>query len=127
MKKYIVTSIVGLVFAALIIFSKNIFGQTDSQTVFHILCDAFFVPGVCITCFGLLVFSSNEGTFDMLVYGTKKFFDLFKKDNSNEKHKTFYEYREAQRERKFSFAYLFYVGLAFIAVSMIFLILYYNI
>ena len=126
MKKYLITTAVGLVFAALICFSKDIFAQTKPQTVFHILCDAFFVPGVCITCYGLLVFSSNEGTFDMLIYGTKKFFSLFKKDMSKEKHKTFYEYQQAQHEKKVSFAYLLYVGLAFIVVSLIFLSFYYN-
>lgn len=126
MKKYIITSVIGLVIAAIIALSKNIFTQTDSTVVFHILCDAFFVPGVCITCFGLLVFSSNQGTFDMLIYGTKKFFSLFKKDLSKEKHKTFYEYQQAQHEKKISFAYLLYVGLAFIAISMIFLMFYYN-
>ena len=126
MKKYIITSAVGLVFAALIAFSKNIFAQTDPKVVFHILTDAFFVPGVCITCYGLLVFSSNEGTFDMLIYGTKKFFSLFKKDMSQEKHKTFYEYKEAQHGNKISFGYLLIIGLALIAISTLFLIFYYN-
>ena len=125
MKKYLITTAVGLAFAALVILSKNIFAQTNPQTVFHILCDAFFVSGVCITCYGLLVFSSNEGTFDMLIYGTKKFFSLFKKDMSGEKHKTFYEYQQTQHEKKVSFGYLLYVGLAFIAVSLIFLGFYY--
>lgn len=127
MKKYIITSSIGLVVAILIVLSKDIFSQSEATKVYHILCDAFFVPGVCITCFGLLVFTSNEGTFDMIVYGTKKFFSLFKKDMSNEKHKTFYEYRVAQHEKKFSFAYLLYVGLAFIVISLVFLIFYYNI
>lgn len=127
MKKYLITSAIGLAITSLIVLSKGIFNQDDSTAVFHILCDAFFVPGVCLTCFGLLVFSSNEGTFDMIIYGTQKFFGLFKKDLKNEKYKTFYEYKEAQHDKKASFAYLIFVGLAFIAVSMIFLILYYNI
>ena len=127
MKKYIITSAIGLAFAALIVFSKNVLSQTDSKAVFHILCDGFFVPGVCITCYGLLVFSSNEGTFDMLIYGTKKFASLFKKDASKEKYKTFYEYKAVQHEKRTSFAYLLIVGLAFIAISMVFLIFYYNV
>lgn len=126
MKKYIITSSIGLVVAILIVLSKDIFSQSEATKVYHILCDAFFVPGVCISCFGLLVFASNEGTFDMIVYGTKKFFSLFKKDLTKEKYKTFYEYKDAQRETKISFAYLLFVGLAFIAISMIFLMLYYN-
>ena len=127
MKKYIITSSVGLVFAFLIALSKDVFTQSDLKTVYHILCDAFFVPGACITCFGLLVFSSNEGTFDMLVYGVKKFAGLFRDKTYTEKHKTFYDYKQALGEKKISFAYLIFVGLAFIGISMIFLLAYYNV
>ena len=56
MKKYIITAAAGLAFVVLFILGKGIFNQTTPSAVFHILCDAFFVPGVCITGFGLLVF-----------------------------------------------------------------------
>jgi hypothetical protein len=126
MKKYIITSTIGLVIAILIALSKDVFGQSELKNVHHILCDAFFVSGTCITCYGLLVFSSNEGTFDMLVYGVKKFVGLFKDKTYTEKHKTFYDYKQALGEKKISFAYLIYVGLALIGISMIFLLAYYN-
>lgn len=126
MKKYIITSLIGLAFATLIALSKDVFEQSELKDVYHILCDSFFVPGACITCYGLLVFSSNEGTFDMLVYGVKKFVGLFKDKSYVEKHKTFYEYKEALSDKKVSFAYLIYVGLALIGISLIFLLLYSN-
>ena len=93
----------------------------------HILCDAFFVPGVVILGFGLLVIASNGGTFDMLVFGTKKFINLFRKDVSKRMHETFYDYRTAKSENKGEFLYLIIIGLIFIVISMIFLALYYEV
>ena len=79
MKKYIITSIIGLVFVALILISKDIIFQENAKDVIHILTDSFFVVGVVISGFGAIIFASNEGTFDMLAFGILKFFDLFKR------------------------------------------------
>lgn len=88
------------------------------------LCDAFAVPGMIMTCFGLLVFVTNGGTFDMLAFGVRKLFDLFKKDLTKVKYRTFYDYREAQKEKKRSFWNLIVVGLFFVTAAVVFLIVY---
>ena len=106
--------------------SKNVFKQDSTVEVMHILCDSFFVPGVVILGFGLLVVASNGGTFDMLVYGTKKFFNLFRKNPTKQLEETFYDYRMAKSENKGEFAHLIVVGLLFIAISIIFLLLWYE-
>ena len=93
----------------------------------HILCDSFFVPGVVLLGFGLLVVASNGGTFDMLIYGTKKFFNMFRKNPSARLQETFYDYRTAKSENKMSFLHLIVVGLVFIAISIIFLLLWYEV
>lgn len=56
----------------------------------------------------------------------KNLFWLFKKNPADRKYKDFYEYREAMKEKKRSYGYMVIVGLAYIAVSLIFLALYYN-
>lgn len=123
--KYIITSAIGLIIAFIIIISKNIFEKETLQDVMHVLTDAFFVPGIIISGFGLLVVCSNGGTFDMLRYGIIKFFSLFKKNFNNEKYKTFYEYRMVKSENPRPFWYLIIVGVSFIIISMIFLVIYY--
>lgn len=123
--RYSITFGIGLIAAFLIMISKSIFSQESSRDVFRILTDAFFVPGVVICGYGLLVMASNGGTFDMLTYGIKRFFSLFQRDINKVKHKTFYEYRMAKQENKNPFWYLVIVGLVLIGISMIFLILYY--
>ena len=121
---YLITTAVGAVIAIVIIFAKGIVNQTDTVAVMQILSDAFFVPGVILAGVGLLVFASNGGVFDMLAYGTLLFFNLFRKDMSKRKYKDYYEYRQAKKEKKRGFAFMLLVGLAFIAVSAIFIICY---
>ena len=60
--KYVITGSIGLGFALIIMLAKGVFNQDDTQQVYKILSDSFFVPGVCIAGFGLLIFASNGGT-----------------------------------------------------------------
>ncbi len=124
---YAITLVVGLAFAFIIMLSKGIFKKESSIEIFHILTDSFFVPGVCIFGFGLLVVASNGGTFDMMTYGLIKFFSFFKRDLKSEKYKTFQEYRLARHETSSEFLHLVIVGLFLIALSLIFLACYYNV
>lgn len=125
---YIITAAVGAVIAIIIMFARyNIHTAPDAVTVMHILHNAFFVPGVCLAGIGLIVFASNGGAFDMLGYAVRMFFDLFKRDLSKRKYKDFYEYRQAKKGKKRSVAFMLIVGLVFIAISVIFLIIYYKV
>ena len=117
-KKYLITLAIDIAAALLIMWSKDLFVQTDPKIIFHILCDAFFVVGVVTTSAGLLVFSSNEGTFDMLVYGVKTFMDLFRK-TSLRKYDTFYDYRMSKADQKIKFGFLLICGAVFLALSFV--------
>lgn len=118
--KYLIVIGVGLAIFAFVVLTRNIFSQTEIRKIYIILSDGFFIPGVLITCFGLLVFTSNQGSFDMIVYGLQMFINKFRRNINARKHKSFYEYREAKREDKKSFGYICLVGLCFIALSAVF-------
>lgn len=124
--KYLITAAFGAVLAFIVLLIKDVFHLSQAVDVMKALCDGFFVSGVLIACFGGLVFASNGGVFDMITYGVKNLFWLFKKNPADRKYKDFYEYREAMKEKKRSYGYMVIVGLAYIAVSLIFLALYYN-
>lgn len=117
-RKYLITLLIGFAAVALIAWSKDIFNQTAPVSIFHILCDAFFAAGVFNTSAGLLIFSSNEGTFDMLVYGVKSFIGMFKKNNTR-KYDTFYDYRASRQDKKVKFGFLLICGLFFLAISFV--------
>ena len=125
--RYSIASAVGLALAFVILCFKNIFSQTDAVKVFQILCDAFFVTGICFACIGVIMLAGNGGAFDMLGYAFVMLFDALRKDISKRKYKDFYEYRQAKKEKKRNVLYMCVVGGAFIAISVIFLILYYQV
>ena len=124
-KKYLITAVVGLLLVGAIVWSKDLFAQTAPVEVFHILCDAFFAVGVVIFAAGVLVFSSNEGTFDIFVYGVSSFVDMFRK-KSQKKYNTFYDYRESREYLKLPFGFLLLTGAVFIAVSLVMLYFYHS-
>lgn len=117
-KKYLITLLIGFAAVALILWSKDIFQQTAPVDIFHILTDAFFAVGTVITCVGLLVFTSNEGSFDMLAYGLRSFVDMFRK-NSAKKYDTFFDYRQSRADKNIKFGFLLICGLFFLAISFV--------
>ncbi len=116
--KYLITMTVGALLVFWIAYTKDVFSQTEPGVVFHILCDAFFVAGTLITAAGLLIFTTNEGAFDMLSYGVKAFVDLFRRDKLR-KYDTYYDYRTARASKKFPFAFLLICGVVFLAVAFV--------
>ena len=124
---YIINFVIGISISLAIMLSKNVFKQVSSSEVMHILCDSFFVPGILLLGFGLLIIASNGGTFDMLIYGTKKFFNMFRKNPTKQLEETFYDYRTAKSENKMECLHFIIVGLVFIAISVIFLLLWYEV
>lgn len=123
MKRYWITLLAGFCGVALIAWTKDLFTQTVPANIFHILCDAFFVVGVVITSGGLLVFSTNEGSFDMIVYGLDSFFDMFRKV-STKKYQTFYDYRASRADKKVPFGFMLICGLIFLAIAGVMYLFY---
>ena len=124
LKKYVITVLCGLAGVAYVLWLKDIFGQTETKMIFHILCDGFFVVGVVKVCIGLLIFSSNKGTFAGLTYSVKSFIDLFRKPGMK-KYETYHDYKDARTEKKIPFGFLLICGAVFIGISLVMLYLYY--
>ena len=122
-KKYLFTLLLGFLMVGVVIWVRDLFSQTSLVSIFHILSDAFCVAGVLITSFGLLIFSSNEGMFDMMVYGVGAFVDMFRIE-SRKKFKTFYDYRESRADKKIEFGFMPICGLFFLAVAGVMYLLY---
>lgn len=116
--KYLITMAVGLILAGWIAFSRGILEQTELVRIYHILCDSFFVVGILTSSVGSLIFVSNEGAFDPLVYGVKSFFNIFKKKEKRDL-PTYYDFRMARSEHKFPFGFILICGVIFLAVSAV--------
>lgn len=126
--KYLVTAAVGLVMALAVLGIRGAYsGDIGSLEMAGYLSDAFFIPGILITGFGCLVFVSSEGAFDGLVYGLKLFVDKFRFGRLAREYEleSFGDYKARKAEKgKPSFGFMIIVGLAFLAISAVFLLRY---
>ncbi len=92
----------GLAVFAAVAVSRGVFSLGDKAEIYSALCDAFFVPGVFLFCFGLLAFCAYGGTFDIFSYGVKSLKVLFTPFGKAEKHQRYLDYKlekEARRTR----------------------------
>ncbi len=126
MRKYIITTIIGLILVLLFLQIRDTWNAKDITTVMLGLTDSFFVAGTLITCYSVLVLVNNGGTFDMLVYSLKRAGDIFKSDIEKKINKSFYEYKMEKMDNPHEYLFLLKVGLAFIALATVFLVLYYQ-
>ncbi len=117
LKKYAITLAVGLLLALGIAWAQGVFQQNYLLRVLNILCDAFFASGAVLTAAGILVFTTNEGVFDLLTYGVSSVADRLRK-NGMKRYSSFYDYRTAREEKKFPFLHLLICGVFFLAVAV---------
>lgn len=122
--KYLIPILICAIIVVVILAARGSFVKSGKGLIVD-LCDAFSASGAILTGIGVLVFATNGGAFDMLAFGVIKLFDLFKKDLTKVKYRTFYDYRQAQNEKKRSFLHLIFVGLGFLLVGIALLIVYY--
>lgn len=128
---YLITALTGSAVSVLIMFACYKIhavppAPENSKEIFGVLSNSFLVSGVILSGLGLIIFAGNGGTFDMLSYAVIRLFDLFKR-NVKGRYKDFCAYRGAKKGGKLKTSFMLFVGLAFIALSVIFLICYYNV
>ena len=129
LSKNIVSAVcTGLVLAFAIMYLRGILEAQDAVQVMMALSDGFFVAGLLYTGFGLLVFASHQGVLDIISYGFRSVLYLFMPFKKNRDEGGYYEYKMKKKEsRKGVPFFIIWVGLAFILISVIFLVLYYHI
>lgn len=121
--KYLIPSLLCAIITIVILAARHSFVKSGKSLMID-LCDAFSVSGGILLCYGILVLLTNGGAFDMFAFGFIRFGELFKRDLSQKKYDTYYEYRESRQEKKRSFWHFILIGGAFLIVGIIFLIVY---
>lgn len=120
---------VGLVLGAVTFLTRGGLEAGDSETFWRAVCDAFSVPGLMMTCAGLLSLASEQGAFDGLSFTTRKAFgQILSEKRRNAMPKTYYDFvaarREKQRRRPRT---TLYTGLVFLAMALASLAVYYSV
>lgn len=102
----------------------NSFWTVGKPDIFRLLSDACIVSAALVGGVGALVFAANGGVFDMLAYGIRHIFDVFRPNARNERYRDFYEYKLSKGERRRPVAHMLIVGIAFFLLSWIFSVLW---
>lgn len=128
--KYGISTAVGLLMVVVYVFSRD-YGTRDfwSWSLLNkalVLCDGFTIPGVVFLCVGGLVWASTQGALDGISFalkvGLKSLIPGTKKE-----HIRYYDYVQKKREnRPQGYGFLLIVGVAFMAVALLFMAIYYQ-
>ncbi len=119
--KYALTTTVAGAVTLLILRAKDFSTVLSPAEQYRILSDAFAVPGVILMLVAALVWVSNDGFFDGLGYivgrGLGTLIPFFRP-----KHETYYDHLMSKKEKRIrGYSFLFFVGLVFTLVSVIFI------
>ena len=114
---------VGLVIATALLLIKGVFSAETAKETFMILSDAFFVGGALLLVTAGLVWASDNGVSDGIGYSFSKLFNLRKRDYEEHK-ETYSEYKDRKHARKSSVVEFLISGVCFVAISIVFLVIY---
>ena len=97
-----------------------------NRTVLQIFCDGFTVAGVLLLCYAGLVWSRNEGTFDMLSFGISRITRFrYGKFTDEERKETFYDYRKRKSAIRQKPVAALKAGAVYMLLALVFLALFF--
>ena len=102
------------------------FAGAEGALRYQLLCDAFTVPGVLLLCAGALIWVTNLGALNGIAYGLRlAVFALIpgKRTDREESYAQYVQRKRAGPARGYGF--LLICGAVTVAVSFVFLVLYY--
>lgn len=124
--KYGITTGVAGLFSLGFMWARGLWTVQTPVERYKILADAFSVPGMLLVLFGALLWVSSEGIFDGIGYALNRVGSMFiPMHKKSAQHLTYYDYVMGKRgKRVHGFSFMFFVGLVFIAVSIVFIVLH---
>lgn len=125
---YGITALVGLLMLFLTLELQDFAQVTDTQEKLRILADAFTVPGVTISLFGVLVIIANDGMFYGITYVFSYAFKMLI-PGADKHHERYGDYvaRKSASGKVSGFGFLFAVGGVFLLVAVVLTVLYYKV
>ena len=125
--RYVATAGLGLAVALTICITRGLFSMTAPADIYHVLCDAFFVPAVYMLCIAGLAYVSSNGVFYALGYAIKTLFSVhnWSKKNRFSERQSYGDYVEEKRGKVSKFpSTLLWTGLVLLGISIIFMALF---
>ena len=122
-----VSTLISLLVALAVLATHGFWQAEDPAERCRLLCDAFFVPGALLVSAGALIFVSNLGIFNGISYAARYVARMFV-PWSGRRDESYGDYvsRRAEKGNITGYGFLFLVGGVFLAVSLVFLALFYH-
>lgn len=116
----------GLISAFITFNRRSLFSMTNEYDIYKTLSDGFFLPAVILVGFGLLVFVSNAGFFDIFAYSFRSIKEKLKKEEDKDPSfpPTYYDYKEKYSGKKLNIAKPLISGCIFLMLSLGFCLLF---
>ena len=125
--KYGITVIAASLVTIITLYNQGFNTSLEITEKMRLLADAFTIPGVVLVMLGCLVFVSTSGFFDMISFGIARGVSMLIPFSHKSK-ETFYEYKTRKNEERFTgYSFLFYVGAVFVAVAIVFTVLFFTV
>ena len=127
--KYGVTAVVGGLMVLLYLWLNDFSLMHDTADRYKALANSFTVPGVIMVCVGALVWLTNEGSLRFLGYAAESIKRMLLPGRGLREREKYGDYlaRKEEKGPVKGFSFLFWCGLGFIAVAVVFIVLYYSV
>ena len=123
--KYLIPSVIGVLISFGIAYYRGLFSAASTAATVMAISDGFFVTAVLYVVFGLLLVIAQSGFYDIFTYGFKSLKYLFTPIKRNRDEGGFYEYKIRQKEKRKAVPFeVLYVGLVFLALALVFALLF---
>lgn len=94
---------------------------------YRLLCDAFTIPGVILLMLGCLIWASGQGALDGVTYALRYAIYSLIPGKLLERSEKYGDYIQRKRENRLKgYGFLFITGGASMAVSLVFMALFYS-
>ena len=126
---YSITVVAAGLISLLVLSLRDFWEVTTLVDKYKMLSDAFTIPGVLLVMVCALVWISTTGFFDGLSYAFTRvggmLIPFYKKGRE---HVTYYDYKMSKKDKEVhGYSFLLFVGLLFIAISIVFISLFYSV
>lgn len=117
--EYVVALLINLGIMVAFAFWKKMFTEMPTVHLYRNLSDMFFTLTVINGGVGILVWATNEGSFDAIAYGLRSFFSMFSPYGPKTKYGSYYEYKQVKGHQRYPFGFLLVYGALFLILSLI--------
>ncbi len=123
--KYGIAVLVGGSMTAVYLLSRNFPAGAETAERYRMLCDAFTIPGSVLMLSAALVALANAGSFTGIGYSFQNVFAHLIPGLGLRQEKYGEYYERHQKKKVTGYGFLLHVGGAFMAVALVFFILFY--